>query len=170
MSSSKPIHKRMSVLLSALALSGCFQPLYSPSGASDVRAEMAAISVAPIGDRIGHYLSNELAFSFNGGGAETSPKYKLTVVLRERVQTPLIDTITGRATAGTVLVDADYTLLQIGGGQVIAEGTAFTAASYDRSSQRFANIRAARDAEIRDAKTLADQIRTRIAASFASRG
>ena len=43
-------------------------------------------------------------------------------------------------------------------------------ASYDRTSQRFANIRAARDAEIRDAKALADQIRTRIMAALAARG
>ncbi len=39
-------------------------------------------------------------------------------------------------------------------------------ASYDRDAQRFANIRAARDAEIRAAKTLADQIRTRLAVAL----
>jgi LPS-assembly lipoprotein len=44
---------------------------------------------------------------------------------------------------------------------------AFTFASYDRTSQRFANIRAARDAEIRDAKVLADQIKTRLAVALA---
>ena len=38
--------------------------------------------------------------------------------------------------------------------------------SYDRSAQRFANIRAARDAEIRDAKTLADELTTQIAAKI----
>jgi LPS-assembly lipoprotein len=41
---------------------------------------------------------------------------------------------------------------------------------YDRSTQRLSNVRAARDAEIRNAKTLADQIRTRIAAFLATRG
>ena len=41
-----------------------------------------------------------------------------------------------------------------------------SAATYDRSAQRYANIRAARDAEIRDAKTVADQITTRIAAAL----
>jgi LPS-assembly lipoprotein len=44
---------------------------------------------------------------------------------------------------------------------------AFTFASYDRSSQRFANIRAARDAEIRDTRVLAEQIKTRLAADLA---
>lgn len=149
-------------------LSGCFQPLYVANENRDVRSELAGISVAPISDRIGHYLATELVFRFNGGGTDVPPRYTLTVVLRERVQTPLIDTISGRATAGSVMIDAEYRLLPVGGGAPVARGTAFTAATYDRSSQRFANIRAARDAEIRDAKSLADQIRTRIAASFSS--
>ena len=41
---------------------------------------------------------------------------------------------------------------------------------YDRTSQRLSNVRAARDAEIRNAKVLADQIRTRIAIALATRG
>jgi LPS-assembly lipoprotein len=44
------------------------------------------------------------------------------------------------------------------------------AASYDRTSQRFTNLRAARDAEIRDAKSLSDQISTLIAAAIAAKG
>ena len=43
-------------------------------------------------------------------------------------------------------------------------GTVTSAADYDRSEQRFADIRAARDAEIRDAHTVADQITQQIAA------
>jgi LPS-assembly lipoprotein len=64
-------------------------------------------------------------------------------------------------------MDADYKLMPIGGGAPITSGVAFTFASYDRTSQRFANIRAARDAEIRDAKVLAEQIKTRLAIALA---
>ena len=158
------------VAMSFVAQGGCLQPLYAPLSGRDVQGELAAISVAPIADRLGHYLATELDFGFKGGGTDVPAKYKLTVVLRERIQTPLIDTVSGRATAATVMVDADYKLTPISGGAPLTQGVAFTAATYDRSSQRFANIRAARDAEIRDAKTLADQIRTRIAASLASQG
>ena len=49
----------------------------------------------------------------------------------------------------------------------LTRGTAFVFKSYDRTSERFANIRAARDAEIRDAKRLSDQIRIRLAAFLA---
>lgn len=139
-----------------------------PAGAS-LRADLASIKVEPIPDRIGHYLANELVFAFNGSGAEVQPRYRLLVSVTEKVQTPLVDTISGRATAATVVVDANYRLLPIGGTEPITQGTAFVAASYDRTSQRFANLRAARDAEIRTAKALSDQIQTRIASALSGR-
>jgi hypothetical protein len=43
------------------------------------------------------------------------------------------------------------------------------AVSYERSIQRFANTRAARDSEILAARQLADQIRSRVAAFLATR-
>ena len=48
------------------------------------------------------------------------------------------------------------------------EGYVVSLADYDRGSNRFANVRSARDAEIRNAKAMADQIRTRIASSLAT--
>ena len=158
------------ILLSTLGLAGCFQPLYG-TGASgvDVAQEFATIVVTPVPDRIGYYLTNSLTFALNGGGEVREQKYRLTVSVHERVTTPLIDTVSGRASAAVLGIDADYKLVSIVNSRVIAEGTAFTTESYDRSSQRFANIRAARDAEIRGAKVLADQIRTRLAATLKTR-
>ena len=147
----------------ALSLGGCFQPLYGGSGGTELQADLAAIAIDPIPDRLGHYLGDELIYALNGTGSKVTPRYRLAVTLRERVQTPLVDTLTGRATAATVVVDVNYRLVPSSGGAPVTQGTAFAAASYDRTSQRFANIRAARDAEIRDAKTLADEIRTRLA-------
>jgi LPS-assembly lipoprotein len=48
----------------------------------------------------------------------------------------------------------------------LAKGFVVSLSDYDRSSNRFANVRAARDAEIRNAKNLAEQIRSRIAAEI----
>jgi len=42
-------------------------------------------------------------------------------------------------------------------------------ASYDRFSNRLSNVRAARDGEIRDAKTIADEIRNKISMELAFR-
>jgi LPS-assembly lipoprotein len=154
-----------------LALGGCFQPLYGPlANGGSLQSELQAIAVNPIPERLGHFIENELAFAFNGTGSTVIPRYRLTVILRERLQTPVIDTVTSRASAATIVVDADYVLTPAAGGEAITKGTAFSAASYDRTSQRISNVQAARDAETRNAKVIADQIRTRVSAALASRG
>jgi LPS-assembly lipoprotein len=154
-----------------LILAGCFRPLYAPlANGGSLESELQAISVAPIPERLGHYVENELAFAFNGTGSTVVPRYKLAVILHERVQTPIIDTVTGRASAATVIVDADYILTPAAGGEPITKGTAFSAAGYDRTSQRISSVQGARDAETRNAKVIADQIRTRVSAALASRG
>ncbi len=172
MSLSPSHHPKVSRLLLLAAVSGmlggCFQPLYGGSTGAALQAELAAIAIEPVPDRLGHYLGNELRFALNGAGSSVAPRYRLFLTPRERVQSPVIDTISGRATAGTIVVDVDYRLIPAAGGEPVAQGVAFAAASYDRTNQRFANIRAARDAEIRDAKALADQIKTRLAATLST--
>lgn len=156
------------VAVAALSLAGCIQPLYGPIGAgAPLAAELQAIAVDPIPDRLGHYVRNELIFALNGTGSDTPPRYRLAVALKERVQTPILDTVTSRATSATVLVDAEYKLTSIVDEREITSGVAFGVASYDRFSNRLANVRAARDGEIRDAKVIADQIRTRVATVLA---
>ena len=156
-------------IAAALSLGGCLQPMYGGLAGQGLRAELAAIKVEPIPDRVGHYLANELIFALNGSGSEAPAKYRLLITVTEKVQTPLIDTISGRATAATLVVDANYKLVPVAGTDPVVQGTAFVAASYDRSSQRFANLRAARDAEIRTAKALSEQIHTRIASALSGR-
>jgi len=159
--------------LLSVSLAGCIQPLYGPlaNGDGSVQAEMQAIAVEPIKDRLGHYLENELIFAFNGTGSQVPPRYRLYVTLSEGTQSPLIDTVTGIASAANVLVTASYRLESPAAGkEPILKGIDTVVASYDRTTERFASVRAARDAEIRDAERLADQIRMRIAAYFATRG
>lgn len=172
---SKPHHNilRLAAIVGTLsALSGCIQPLYGPSVAGGtLAAEMQAIKVEPIGDRIGHYVENELIFDLNGTGSSPTPKYRLVVVLHERSATPAVNTFYGQAEAGDINVDADYRLLKVAGSdQPITSGSVTQFVTYDRTSQRISNVRAARDAEIRNAKVIADQIRTRIAAALATQG
>ncbi len=151
----------VAVLLCA-PLAGCFQPMYGGPAGQALVQDLRAIKVEPIPERIGHYLANELTFALNGTGATIQPRYRLVINVRQRVQAPLVDTVSGRATSGMLIVDAEYRLIPVDGGPAVASGVAFVTASYDRTSQRFANLRAARDAEIRSARSLADQIRTRL--------
>lgn len=166
------LSRRAMIATLAAPLAGCIQPLYGPTamGGADMAAELRAIAVDPIPDRFGHYLGNELIFQLNGTGTPAPAKYRLLVTLNNRVQTPIIDTVTSRASAATIWADANYTVTPAAGGAPVAQGKVSSAADYDRFAQRFANIRAARDAEIRVAKQLADQIRLRIAADFARKG
>lgn len=157
---------RIPVLVPVLALTGCFQPLYAPIDGLDVAAELRAVEIDPVPERLGHYLHNALISAFDGTGGGTPVKYHLIVTPKERQLTPLVDTFSGRADSSILAVDAEYKLIPVGATEPVASGIAQNTASYDRASQRFANIRAARDAEIRIANALADQIRTRVAASL----
>ena len=163
---------RLAVAGAALALAGCettgLHPLYMSQG-GDMQAILQSIAVDPIPDRFGHYLADKLMTGLNGTGSTVVPRYHLVVVPHIAVQTPLINTVTATASAATVTVNADYRLIPVGGGAPMARGTVVSAATYDRSVQRFANIRAARDAEIRNADTLADQIVQQVAAQLATR-
>ncbi len=161
---------RFVTVAAPLALAGCFQPLYGTLGPGGMESELQAIQVEPIADRIGHYMENELVFGFNGSRAPVPAKYRLVVKLNERVQTPIVDTVTFRTTSATVVTDADFSLVPYAGGPPIYTSKAFAAASYDRFSARTGNVRAARDAEQRDARVLADNIRTQVSAFFARRG
>lgn len=162
-----PAGVRSSLLLvPLLGLASCFQPLYAPIDGLDVAAELQAVAIDPVPERLGHYLHNELILAFDGTGGGAPVKYHLIVTPRERQLTPLVDTFSGRADSSNIVVDADFKLIPVGASEPIISGTAQDSASYDRSSQRFANIRAARDTEIRIAKLLADQIRTRVAAGL----
>ena len=153
----------------ALALSGCFTPMYGSLN-GHLAGELQAIAVDPIPDRLGHYLGDALLTDLNGTGSTPPPKYRLSVTPREKVQSALVDVVTNRASAATVVIETDYVLTEAGGGPIVTKGTVTSAATYDRSEQRFANIRAARDAEIRDAKTIADQITVRVSSALATRG
>lgn len=154
-----------------VGLAGCestgIRPLYASRGGS-MQAELQSIAVEPIPDRLGHYLGDALQTNLNGTGARVAPKYSLVVKPNQRIQTALIDTVTGRPQAASVITVVNYTLTPIGASTPILSGTVTSAADYDRSVQRFADIRAARDAEIRDAHTVADQIAQQIAAKLAT--
>ena len=67
--SSSDAFRAAGALLLALGLGGCFQPLYGEAAHPGLVADMRAIEVAPISDRIGHYLGDNLIASFNGTGS-----------------------------------------------------------------------------------------------------
>ena len=165
-------HPRRCVWVAALAplLTGCFQPLYAPSllGDGNGSTKLASIEVADIPDRLGHFLHAELQFQLGGGAIPTAPLYQLAITTRQTTQVALVDRNTDRADSASQLVVATY-VMRDRDGKIVTSGTVTAVASYDRSSQQFANLRASRNAEERAAKLLAEQIRIRISAALVSK-
>jgi LPS-assembly lipoprotein len=66
-----------------------------------------------------------------------------------------------------LIADAQFKLVRIADGVTIIDSKAQAFATYDRTPQRFADERAARDAELRVARSLANEITPRVGAAIA---
>jgi len=161
--------RAIAALAVLVGLGGCFQPLYGEAAHPGLTEEMRTVEVAPVPDRIGHYLGDYLIARMNGSGESPPAKYRLTIKLSQSTKAPTVESQIGTADAATVVAVAGFTLSKIDGGAVIYSNTATAAAVYDRYFQSFANLRAARDAEIRVARSLADEIELRVAAALADK-
>jgi LPS-assembly lipoprotein len=159
----------LAALALAAGLAGCFQPLYGEASHPGLVEDLRAIEVAPIKDRIGHYLADNLITDLNGTGQTSTPKYKLTVTVSTGTSTPTVSSLTNVATSATMVGEAKYTLNKVEGGAQVLTGVATANASYDRSQQRYNDMRAQRDAEIRLARALSSEISLRLAAELAGK-
>lgn len=158
----------------SLALGGCLRPLYGPSPTGkNVADQLASVEVVitpkVAQERLAHYVEQELRFDLDGSGRTTVKAYRLELVLTQEVLTSSVNQATGQAVAAIVRVNANYKLVESGSTKVLASGSATASAGYDRTPQRFSNLRAARDAEIRAAKTLSEQLHTKLAGWFVTR-
>jgi len=158
----------------SLGLSACFRPLYGPTASGQsLQTVLASIDVPevewpPALANTGHYLRSEVIYALNGSGSDTPKRYTLKMTLAQSQTSPVIDTEIGAASSVILGGTLTYTLTSLDGKTVVTQGTATSSASFDRFPQRFANIRANRDAEIRLAKDLAQQVRTRLSMVLAN--
>jgi LPS-assembly lipoprotein len=159
----------VAALALAGGLAGCFQPLYSEAAHPGLADDVRAIEVAPIKERIGHYLADDLTSDLNGTGQTPTPKYRLTVTVSTGTVTPTVNSEINVATSATVTGEAKFTLNKVDGGAKVLEGNAIAAAAYDRSQMRYNDLRAARDAEIRLARALSAEISLRVASALAGK-
>ncbi|WP_377843331.1 LPS assembly lipoprotein LptE [Bosea sp. UC22_33] len=177
MSSSEAARPRRFLLAAALTVAalagGCFQPLYSDYTTStmggSVKTALRGIEIPEIKGLVGHYFRNELVFELDGSGDADAPRTsKLEAAIAESVEIVTVDYANGRADSAVLVATATWKLTQNGTGKVLATGTNSVRVPYERSSQRFATVRAARDAQVRAAKNLATIVRGQIAADLAS--
>lgn len=153
-----------------LALSGCqVSPLYGDraglDGSSATANVLASISVDPPSDRVTQLVRNELLFGLDSGTQNVQYRLALRATQSENV---LGVGGTGAATARSVRVTANYQLFRLGDDEVLAANTVFATASYDSVEQRFANERAAIDAQARAAREVAATIQAQLASAIAT--
>ncbi len=156
--------------LLAAGLSGCFQPLYSEAAHPGLVEDLRAIEVQPVNTRLGHYLVENLIADLNGTGQSvTPPKYRLVVTVSTGTQTPTVNSEIGVASSVTMSGQAEFILTRIDGDKEVFRSKAVAVAAYDRTTQRYADLRAGRDAEIRIARELSSEISIRLASALAAK-
>ncbi len=84
------------------------------------------------------------------------------------IRTATVYYANGRADSAVLVATITWTLTQNGTGKVLASGTNSVRVPYERSSQRFATVRAARNAQVSAAKNLATIVKGQIAADLTS--
>jgi LPS-assembly lipoprotein len=163
------------VLVAVLALSGCgdgsvgFRPLYGSAliNGAATQDRLAAVDIAPIPGRVGQRVRNELIFQATGGGSPKPPQYRLDIAIRESVESTLVST-DGNSASQVYDLDATYSLIRLSDKKVVAHGTSYGRAAFDRVTSIFANVEARQDAENRAAQSVGEELRTRLLAVLAT--
>ncbi|XWN32125.1 MAG: hypothetical protein ROR55_03140 [Devosia sp.] len=166
--------KSLIVIAAGLVLAACqVRPLYldqSSGGPLSPVPDLQAVVVDPPTTRAGQVLRNELVFLMRGrGGEATEQLYRLRVLSNVSSDPLAVELEEDLPAAVLLTMNATFILSEIGTERTLLTGESFATASYDFSSQRFANERAKRNAEDRAAKAVAVNINTRLAAYFAAR-
>lgn len=144
---------------------GGFRPVYADSASGVPFGErMKQVNVATIPGRVGQQVRNQLVFETTGGGAaEIEQRYRLDIILRQRLTSQLVNR-KGDSANQTFNLDADFQLVDTKNNTVVLKGQSFGRASFQRFQTIYSNVRAKRDAENRAARVVANDIGGRIEA------
>ena len=154
-----------------LFLAGCgFRPLYQEpepaAGAASVGSELAAVEIAPIPDRVGQLVRNDLLYHLDASERGGAAQYRLDVRLAESISELAVES-TGFATRSNLRLAASYRLVDLSTGRQLVSGRSRAISSYNLVDASFSTLTAQNAARERAASRVADDIRARLAAYFA---
>jgi LPS-assembly lipoprotein len=160
--------------MAALALAGCqVRPLYldqASGGLFSPVPDLRAIVIEEPEDRTEQVLRNELLFLFRGdGGSADAPRFTLRTLVSASTEPVAVELEEDLPAAVLLTLSSTFILSEIASDETLLTGSSIATASYDFSSQRFANVRAEKDARERAARQMAENIASRIAAYFAAK-
>jgi LPS-assembly lipoprotein len=156
--------RRVALPLAALlALSGCgLSPMYSGGGSGAVAQGLAAVEVPPIQGKAGWLMRNALNDRLGQSGARGTPRYRLDVVLDDKLEGLglISDDTVGRERR---TLRARYQLVDLASGEILLDASAGSDAGIDVVSSEYATIAAENTALENLSKEVADQIVARLA-------
>jgi LPS-assembly lipoprotein len=172
MSSLEPIRRLAGTLLLAGLLAGCFQPIYADRSLTggtgpNLREAMRDVEIAAVEGRIGQEIRNDIIFELSGGeGNPAGAPFRMNLRIATNSYNAIIDAQSGLPQTESVSLDVTYKLQDVANDKIVLTDKAIARVSIDRTQQRYARVRAVRDAENRAAKVVAEQIRARVASFF----
>lgn len=154
-------------------LAGCgFQPLHGsrkgPAGSPSQRSvinDMAYVAVAPIADRVGQTVRNQLLDLLHPRGMADRTIFRLTVTLSESLEGLAIEQ-DDSATRYNLRLTARFCLTDSRDGVELLKGMTRAIAAYNVVRSDYANLISERDARRRTALSVAEGIQGRIAVYF----
>ena len=152
-----------------LALAGFgWEPLYADRETGPADAELAAIKVLPMPERIGQRLGWALRETFAPVGPAPAQRYVLATLLTA-ARTDLGVQQTGLGTRGKFDATANYRLNDIKTGAQLLAGTSHVAETFDILANEYATLVAEDDARTRAVEELRRDIVTRLTLYFQQR-
>jgi LPS-assembly lipoprotein len=148
---------------------GGFTPLYGATGGKTYDQRLATVDISKIPGRVGQRIRNELVFDRSVGNSAITPDTRLDVVITETILTTLVNA-TGSSSSQVYQLEARYQLVDLKTKKSVLDGRSLGRGSFDRFESIYSNIRAREDAENRVAKSVADDIRTRLLAFLSRTG
>jgi LPS-assembly lipoprotein len=159
------------LLLAITLLGGCaMRPLYGTSSAEygvGVPQALESVTIPEAETRLGQLIRNDLISGFRPAGTDAPDRYKLVINSRSREENA-VEEEDSHIARRTVRVNAAFILTELSSGKAVYSGRTFSVVSYDRTGQGFADLQAETNAMERAAKVVSTDIRTRVAAYFAT--
>ncbi|MFQ5783639.1 MAG: LPS assembly lipoprotein LptE [Alphaproteobacteria bacterium] len=156
-------------ILAACGLSACgFEPMYGGRRGRVTSAELAAIKVEPIPDRVGQVLRNGLLDRLTPTGEPARPRYKLRVKV---VQTTTALAIQPNAsvTRFNLSLDVSFTLFDLADGKPLYRDHTRVVGSYNAVRSDFATVVTQQDTAQRAAREASQEVSTLLGVFFARR-
>jgi LPS-assembly lipoprotein len=151
----------LSLALPAL-LAGCgWEPLYANHETAAGSADLRAVQVSPIPERVGQILENGLRNSFNPDRVATKALYTLNVSLTTSLADLNIQS-QGLGTRGEVQIVANYQLIELSTRKVLQTGFVHANDSFDIQANGYSTVVAQNDAKVRDVEEIRHEIVARL--------